>query len=261
MPEVTLIYGTEIKTVVAEENALIGDVIASANLPLEQPCAGRGTCGKCKVLVEIGAAAPDEIEISNLSDGEIALNNRLACRARVKGETRLVLTPIIVYSNKIFKGSPRFKKEKDVPLGLAIDLGSTTVAAFLTTLDNGEVAAGSGGLNQQTIYGSDVISRLAAAIDHPDNAERLHRLSLASINQAVDSLKLSSSVRKRIERVTIVGNCAMHHLLTKLPLENLAFIPFQPHNTASIPEASRRNVLPAYVCGGGPPLGRRRVPR
>ena len=90
MPDVTLIYGTEIKTLEAEEGALIGDVIAKANLPLEQPCAGRGTCGKCKVLVEIGATPPDEIEITNLSDGEIALNNRLACRARVQGETRLV---------------------------------------------------------------------------------------------------------------------------------------------------------------------------
>jgi len=238
MAEVTLIYGTEIKTIQAEEGALLGDVIAESNLPLEQPCAGRGTCGKCKVLVEVGAADPDEIELENLTSGEIALNNRLACRARVQGETRLVLSPIVVYSNKIFKGSSRYKKEKDVPLGLAIDLGSTTVAAFLTTLDNGEVAAGSGGLNQQTVYGSDVISRLAAALDHPDNAERLHRLALASINQAVDSLNLSSSTWQRIKQVTIVGNCAMHHLLTKLPLDGLAYVPFQPHDPKSIPDAT-----------------------
>ena len=114
---------------------------------------------------------------------------------------------------------------------LAIDLGSTTVAAFLTTLDNGEVVAGSGGLNQQTVYGSDVISRLAAALGNPQNANRLHRLALASINQAVDSLNLSSKIWGRIKRVTIVGNVAMHHLLTELPLENLAFIPFQPHDS------------------------------
>ncbi len=191
MPNVTLIYGPEIKTVQAEEGTLIGDVIAASGLPLEQPCAGKGTCGKCKVLVEVGVADPDEIELKNLSSGELALNNRLACRARIQGETRLVLSPILVYSNKIFKGSSRYKKEKDVPLGLAIDLGTTTVAAFITTLDNGEVAAGSGGLNQQTVYGSDVISRLAAATNIPENAERLHRLALASINQAVDSLNLS----------------------------------------------------------------------
>jgi len=238
MPKVTLIYGPEIKTVQAVEGTLIGDVIAASGLPIEQPCAGKGTCGKCKVLVEVGVADPDETELKNLSPGELALNNRLACRARVKGETRLVLSPILVYSNKIFKGSSRYKKEKDVPLGLAIDLGTTTVAAFLTTLDNGEVAAGSGGLNQQTVYGSDVISRLAAAIDHPDNAERLHRLALASINQAVDSLNLSPSTWQRIQQVTIVGNCAMHHLLASLPIENLAYIPFQPHDNRSIKDAA-----------------------
>jgi len=256
MPDVTLIYGSETKIIRAEEGSLVGDVIASSGLPLEQPCAGRGTCGKCKVLVEIGVADPDEIELKNLTPGEIALNNRLACRARVQGETRLVLSPILVYSNKIFKGSSRYKKEKDVPLGLAIDLGTTTAAAFLTTLDNGEVAAGSGGLNQQTVYGSDVISRLAAAIEHPDNAERLHRLALASINQAVDSLNLSRSTWQRIKQVTIVGNCAMHHLLAGLPLENLAFIPFQPHETQSIPDAAEimEGIFPEGIKVSLPPL-------
>ena len=259
MPEVTIIYGAETKIVPAEEGALLGDVIAQSNLPLEQPCAGKGTCGKCKVLVEVGTAAPDEIELQNLTQGEIALNNRLACRARIQGETRIVLSPIVVYSNKIFKGSSRYKKDQSIPLGLAIDLGSTTVAAFLTTLDNGEVAAGSGVLNQQTVYGSDVISRLAAAIDNPQNANRLHRLALASINQAVDSLNLPSKIWNRIQRVTIVGNVAMHHLLTELPLNNLAYIPFQPHDSKSIPEGSRylegifpeniRVSLPALIGG------------
>ncbi len=249
MPEVTIIYGAETKTVHAEEGALLGDVIAQSNLPLEQPCAGRGTCGKCKVLVEVGTAAPDEIELKNLTQGEIALNNRLACRARIQGETRILLSPIVVYSNKIFIGSSRYKKDPDIPLGLAIDLGSTTVAAFLTTLDNGEVVAGSGGLNQQTVYGSDVISRLAAAINNPQNANRLHRLALASINQAVDSLNLSSKIWSRIQRVTIVGNVAMHHLLTELPLNNLAFIPFQPHDSKSILDGSRymEGIFPEHV--------------
>jgi uncharacterized 2Fe-2S/4Fe-4S cluster protein (DUF4445 family) len=167
-----------------------------------------------------------------------------------------VLSPILVYSNKIFKGSIRYKKEKDVPLGLAIDLGSTTVAAFLTTLDDGEVAAGSGGLNQQTVYGSDVISRLAAAIENPESANRLHRLALASINQAVDSLNLTDSIWKRIEKVTIVGNTAMHHLLTELPLKSLAYIPFQPHDTKSIRDASpyMEGIFPVHIKISLPPL-------
>ena len=62
MPNVTVIYGEKSVVVEAEEGSIIGDAIAQAGLPLEQPCAGRGTCGKCKVLVEVGAAPPDEIE-------------------------------------------------------------------------------------------------------------------------------------------------------------------------------------------------------
>jgi uncharacterized 2Fe-2S/4Fe-4S cluster protein (DUF4445 family) len=256
MPNVTVVYGEEEKIVQAENGTLLGDVITETGLPLEQPCAGRGTCGKCKVLVEEGIAEPDEIERKNLTPGEIALNNRLACRARVQGDSRIVLSPIVVYSNKIFKGSTRYRREKDVPLGLAIDLGSTTVAAFLTMLDNGEVAAGGGSLNQQTVYGADVISRLAAAIDAPTSAERLHRLALASINQAVDSLNLSQSIRNRIQRVTIVGNVAMHHLLARLPLDTLAMMPFQPHQATSMPDATplMGGIFPQNAVVSLPPL-------
>lgn len=207
-------------------------------IPLEQPCAGRGTCGKCKILVESGAAPPDEVELENLTAGELAVGNRLACRARVQGDMKVTLAPIVVYSNKIFRASSRYKRDRNAPLGLAIDLGTTTVAAFLTMLDNGEVCAGAASLNQQTVYGADVISRLAAATENPVNAGRLHKLALASINQAVDSLKLSPRVRQRIERVTVVGNVAMHHLLLRLPLETLAELPFQPHSKAAIHDAT-----------------------
>jgi uncharacterized 2Fe-2S/4Fe-4S cluster protein (DUF4445 family) len=233
MPKVTAIYGEEVITVEAAYGSLLGDSIVKTGLPLEQPCAGRGTCGKCKVLVEEGASSPDEIEFANLTSGELALGNRLACRARIKDDTNVVLSPIVVYSNKAFKASSRYRREKDVPLGLAIDLGTTTVAAFLTMLDNGEVCAGAASLNQQTVFGADVISRMDNARD-PENKERIHKLALASINQSVDALKLSRRVRDRIQRVTIVGNVAMHHLMTKFSVETLRVYPFQPVDRRSI---------------------------
>jgi uncharacterized 2Fe-2S/4Fe-4S cluster protein (DUF4445 family) len=124
---------------------------------------------------------------------------------------------------------------------LAIDLGSTTVAAFVTTLEEGKVCAGAAALNQQTAFGADVISRLAAAQHGPATAERVAVLALSSIVQAVDALKLAPSVRARIRKVTIVGNCAMHHLLLRYPVDTLAEIPFQPHSTATVrfPRVSR----------------------
>ncbi len=233
MPTITIIYGEQIKSIQVEKGSLLGDAIVGTGLPLEQPCAGRGTCGKCKVLIETGASPPDEIELKYLTPGELALNHRLACRSRVQCDTQIVLSPIVVYSNKSFRASSRYKRDTQVPLGLAIDLGTTTVAAFLTMLDTGEVCTGAANLNQQTVFGADVISRMAAACDST-NAGRLHRLALASINQAVDALKLSSRVRKRIERVIVVGNVAMHHLLARMPVDTLTVSPFQPHDRAAI---------------------------
>ena len=241
MPTLTALYGETVKTVEVAAGALLGDAIKATELPLEQPCAGRGTCGKCKVLVEAGLAQPDDVEMENLTEGELAVGNRLACRARVRGDAQVTLAPVVVYSDKVFRASNRYRRERDVPLGLAIDLGSTTVAAFLVMLDNGEVCAGGASLNQQTVYGADVISRLAAATDDAAggraDAERMRRLALASINQAVDALNLSARMRERIERAVVVGNVAMHHLLLQLPLETLAALPFQPHSTAPVRDA------------------------
>ena len=238
MPEVTVILGEETTTLDIEMGSLLGDAIVKTGLPLEQPCAGRGTCGKCKVLVESGISPLDEVEAANLTEGEIALGNRLACRARIYEDTKIVLSPIVVYSNKAFKTSNRYKRDREVPLGLAIDFGTTTVAAFLTMLDNGEVCAGTASLNQQTIFGADVISRMDNA-RNPENAERIRKLALASINQSVDALKLSRRVIERIQCVTIVGNVAMHHLMTNNSIEKLRVYPFQPNDKSSIRDGSK----------------------
>ncbi|MEJ2487660.1 MAG: hypothetical protein P8Y68_18225, partial [Anaerolineales bacterium] len=168
--------------------------------------------------MEEGSIPPDEIEQEHLTAGELALNTRLACRAKANDDARIILSHIVVYSNKSFKGSSSYKRTDD-PLGLAIDLGSTTVAAFLTNLNTGEVCAGAATLNQQTTFGADVISRVGAVVDNPKNQVRLHKLALASINQAIDSLNLGKRFFDRITKATIVGNVAMHHLLAELPIE------------------------------------------
>jgi uncharacterized 2Fe-2S/4Fe-4S cluster protein (DUF4445 family) len=256
LPTVTIIYGEEARALEAESGSLLGDVIARSGLPFEQPCAGRGTCGKCKVLSEGGLGPPDEVERQHLSDGELAVGSRLACRACIAGAAQVVLAPVVVYSDKTFKASSRYKRERTVPLGLAIDLGSTTAAAFLTMLDNGEVCAGAASLNQQAVYGADVISRMGAAQKDPQDAERLHRLAVSSISQAIDALNLSAAVRQRIQRAVVVCNPAMHHLLARLPVDSLALMPFEPASTEAILDG--RNVLdgifPPSVAVRIPPL-------
>jgi uncharacterized 2Fe-2S/4Fe-4S cluster protein (DUF4445 family) len=236
MPQVTVSYGQDVRSVTVEKNELLGDAVIATGLPLEQPCAGKGTCLKCKVMAQGELNPLDELERQGLTTAEQRANYRLACRARALGDVSITLAPIVVYSNKIFRACDDHKRP-GAPLGLAVDLGSTTVAAFVTTLDQGQVCAGAAALNQQTAFGADVVSRLAAAQQDAGSAERLSTLALSSIVQAMDALKLSPRVRKRIHKVTIVGNCAMHHLLLRYPVDSLAELPFQPHTKAAI----RRN--------------------
>ncbi len=77
---VTVSYGNDVRSVNVEEGSLLGDAIIATGLSLEQPCAGRGTCLKCKVMAE-GALSPlDEHELAGLSSAERAAHYRLACR-------------------------------------------------------------------------------------------------------------------------------------------------------------------------------------
>jgi uncharacterized 2Fe-2S/4Fe-4S cluster protein (DUF4445 family) len=231
--QVTVSYGNDQRLVTLEVGSLLSAAVLQTGLPLEQPCAGRGTCLKCKVIAEGVLSSLDEHERAGLTGPERAAHYRLACRARVSGDVTVTLAPIVVYSNKIFRSSNDHLR-RGVPLGLAIDLGSTTVAAFVTTLAEGQVCVGAAALNQQTAFGADVISRLGAAQLGPETAARLSLLAISSIVQAVDALKLAPSVRRRIRKVTIVGNCAMHHLLLRLPVDSLAELPFQPHVKNSV---------------------------
>lgn len=255
MPTLTITYADETCALECARNQIIGAVIPASGFPLEQPCAGRGTCGKCKVLAE-GALAPcDAIEEQFLLPAERAANVRLACRARIVGDAQVTLTPVVVYSNKIFSRSNEFRSN-DHPLGLAIDLGTTTVAAFLVSLKTGFVYAGAAALNQQTIFGADVIARLEAAEKDDATFLQLSALAQSSIYQAIGALKLSKRVLARIARATIVGNTAMHHLLLRLPTRQLARMPFQAYDCAAIYDAGNLfgNLFPPQTRVSLPPL-------
>lgn len=259
MPRVSVSYGEDVRSIAVEKSTLLSDAVIGTGLSLEQPCGGRGTCLKCKVMAQGDLSPYDPLEIKSLTSAEKGVNYRLACRARVSGDVSVMLAPLVVYSNKIFSSCDEYKRE-GVPLGLAIDLGSTTVAAFITTLDRGRVCAGAAALNQQVAFGADIISRLAAAQEDSEASKRLSTLALASIVLAVDALNLSDEARARIQRVSIVGNCAMHHLLLRYQVDSLASLPFQPHSPAAVRFSARGaaeifgDTFPSQAQIGLPPL-------
>jgi uncharacterized 2Fe-2S/4Fe-4S cluster protein (DUF4445 family) len=114
-------------------------------------------------------------------------------------------------------------------LGLAIDLGTTKIAGYLLDLDSGQTLAALGIMNPQIAYGEDVITRIARTRESPSEGARLQRLVVDALNKlAADLCAGINAEPEEIVEAVIVGNTAMHHLLLRLPVEQLVLPPFLP---------------------------------
>jgi len=212
-------------TIEAKGQELVTDLIASTGFFNERFCAGRGKCGKCKVRTEGKLSELTEKELNLLSLDEIKAGYRLSCQARILGEAKIWLPEQSIITDKIFSGEYAVENFKG-PFGLAIDLGTTTVGVFLSTLKDGLIHKGNAVLNQQAGFGADVISRLESAFN--GRGEELSKLGWFSIEEALSGIGLSKAQEQEIERAVLVGNSAMNHLILNLPVEGLMRLPFQP---------------------------------
>jgi uncharacterized 2Fe-2S/4Fe-4S cluster protein (DUF4445 family) len=115
------------------------------------------------------------------------------------------------------------------PLGLAVDLGTTKIAGYLLDLETGGTLASRGMMNPQISYGEDVITRITRTHQNPSEASLMQSLAVEALNQL--ALELTAEVGAKPEQIVeavVVGNTAMHHLLLRLPVSQLALSPYVP---------------------------------
>ena len=112
-------------------------------------------------------------------------------------------------------------------LGLALDIGSTTIAAHLTDLHTGEVLAAKGAMNPQIRFGEDLMSRVSHAMMHEDGAQEMSRAVRAAIDALAEEAAAQAGARARdIIDVAVVGNPVMHHLFLGIDPRELGQAPF-----------------------------------
>ena len=137
-------------------------------------------------------------------------------------------------------------------LGLAVDLGTTKIAAYLVDLESGKTLDAQGAMNPQFGYGEDIINRIARTKGAPHEAARLQELVVGGLTRLIaDLCGHAGAEPEDIIEAVVVGNTAMHHLLLRLPVEQLALSPYVPAVREALDIKARdmglRIALGAYV--------------
>lgn len=143
-------------------------------------------------------------------------------------EGKRAVTAIVHVDGTVLHVRPGFD---ETVLGLAIDVGSTTIAGYLVDLATGEVVAGAGAMNPQIRFGEDLMSRVSFVMMNPGGERELTAAVRGALDAMVDDLaddlgQPSSELRSRIHDVVLVGNPVMHHLLLGIDPTPLGAAPF-----------------------------------
>lgn len=218
----TITSASGVKTVAIEPGTLLSDVLHQEEPSFAMPCAGNHTCGKCRVQVE-GAVEPmGEAEKKLLSEEDQADGIRLACFCRACGDVTVRLNDTGASKIIAWNKTETFEHTES-GFGIAVDIGTTTVAMQLFERASGKVLAERLAENRQRGYGADVISRIEAC-----KTSGLDTLSdrIADQLEEMAAECLAEAGLDSIDEAVVTGNSTMLHLYEGLDPASLAVVPF-----------------------------------
>jgi uncharacterized 2Fe-2S/4Fe-4S cluster protein (DUF4445 family) len=194
---------------------------------VEFPCGGRGKCKGCRVRVLQGSLPITPPQERMLTAEELQAGWRLSCQCAPESDVTLEMAQ---WEAAILSDESAIEVEPREGLGIAIDLGTTTLVAQLVDLRTGNVLAVRTALNSQARHGADIMSRIGFAVIEK-GAPRLTELVRKQIGSMIQGLLDAAHKRaSELVDVTIVGNTAMHHLFCALDVSPLSQFPFESPN-------------------------------
>ncbi|MDR0916369.1 MAG: ASKHA domain-containing protein [Oscillospiraceae bacterium] len=197
--------GSVVGVYTADGGRDIRSFLAGIGVYLDSPCGGRGKCKKCEVTVADAAV--------------------LACQTVIDRDLDVTLPDNAQMD--IAGDETTSKHAVTHNLGVAIDIGTTTVVAHLHDLDSGERLASASGVNTQRVHGADVVSRIEYSITHGNGA--LTALIQSQIQGLIGSACASANAATTdIRRVVIAGNTIMQHLAAGFDPSGMGTAPFHP---------------------------------
>ncbi len=229
------------------------DIAESLGVRVPTSCHKQGKCRECLLEIESGAEclsepAPQESHLEGRF--RLACRTRVTARGAVRAHTlrrgalrietastgladeRLELDPAVTRDGRHVLVDGKNVTESDGPVhGLAVDLGTTTVALRLHDLESGRLIATHSFENPQRFGGSDVLARI-----HYDGSHRgrlLRRTLLGYLSHAIEALPVDPG---SIFELVVVGNPTMRDLLFGLDVQGLGVLPYRSSTEAALCE-------------------------
>lgn len=220
-----------------EAGSTLLEILLTQRCFVDNPCNGKGICGKCRVKISSGSVeAPSEAEKKLLSEAELKDGIRLACF--VKPSEDLEVEPLwkerkseILTSGYV----PAFdivenREASEKFYGVAIDIGTTTVVCALVDMLTGREISNASMINAQTRYGLDVITRITYEMENKDTGiSNLQTAIVDSINAMIDECCKKARVEKEsIHEISVAANCTMMHMLLGVDATPIGKVPHKP---------------------------------
>lgn len=192
-------------------------------------CGGVGLCGKCKIHILSGECTPPTKQEIKRLQGKISYY-RLACQTRALTPLTVEIPDSVETSHILenYEGGISVDTTEN-GYGIAIDIGTTTIALFLVNLQNGVILKTFTALNNQKKYGADVISRIAYTEEHENGLAIVQRTITSQIEGHIHFLLDAVHVpQQELKKVVVAANTTMMHLLTGENPSGIGRAPFVP---------------------------------
>jgi uncharacterized 2Fe-2S/4Fe-4S cluster protein (DUF4445 family) len=130
----------------------------------------------------------------------------------------------VLYNDKLIN----ITNKRERLLGVAVDIGTTGISAYLVDMETGEVLNRVSALNPQTEYGGDVLTRISFCMNNRNGNRILKDAIISKINEVIKELVDVDYEARDVYRITIAGNTTMLHLLLGINPVSIARAPYRP---------------------------------
>lgn len=209
----------------------ISSQLLRQQVPISFLCGGKGCCGKCRIRCIRGTLAVTDEDRRIFTDEELRQGWRLACRA-VPTEDVYIAVPVLDAPDFAALGQQTDEPKAWQPMdscGLAIDIGTTTIAVSLVNTTSQKTVQTVTAVNSQRVYGADVISRIQAAnAGHLQDLQQCVRRDLQQLFQQLWAMY--PLARDAVQQAVVSANTTMQHLLMGWDCRGLGRWPFEPYS-------------------------------